>query len=214
MSTTEKKISYTTTNTYQTLNSLKNTTKNIWIVLHGIGYLSRYFITYFDTLPVDENYIIAPQAPSKYYVNNKYRRVGSSWLTKENTALETENVLNYLNEVYKQENITKQHNVIILGYSQGVSIASRWVCYSKIPCNHLVLYGGILPNELTKDDFSDLVKNKTKITFYIGDKDEYITAAKRILEQEKINLLFDAKANVIIYDGEHAIKKNIIETLV
>ncbi|RKR12917.1 putative esterase [Maribacter vaceletii] len=213
MSNQEKKVSYTTTNTYETLNSLTTKTKNIWIVLHGIGYLSRYFIKHFDSLPPEENYIIAPQAPSKYYLNNKYRRVGTSWLTKENTTLETQNVLNYLNKVYQQENITDQHKVIILGYSQGVSIASRWVCYSKIQCNHLVLYGGIIPKELTKEKFSNLINNKTKITFFIGDKDEYITEAKRVLEEKRIQLLLDGKANIIVYDGEHAIKKEIIESL-
>ena len=92
MSKKSKQVTYQSINTYETLNDLTLKTKNIWIVLHGIGYLSRYFIDFFDGLPKEENYIIAPQAPSKYYLKNEYRYVGASWLTKENTVVETKNV--------------------------------------------------------------------------------------------------------------------------
>ncbi len=67
---------FQTTNPYGTLNAPNPKTKNVWVVFHGIGYLSRYFLRYFDGLPSEENYIIAPQAPSKYYLNNEYRHVG------------------------------------------------------------------------------------------------------------------------------------------
>ena len=43
----EKKVIYTTSNTYSILNNLTEKTKNVWIVFHGLGYLSKYFINYF-----------------------------------------------------------------------------------------------------------------------------------------------------------------------
>ena len=70
MDSIEKQVSYNTTNTYSTLNTLTDKTKNVWFVCHGIGYLSRYFLKYFDELNSDENYIIAPQAHSKYYLGS------------------------------------------------------------------------------------------------------------------------------------------------
>ena len=82
-------------NTYETLNDFTDETKNVWIVFHGIGYLSKYFLKYFDELNPLDNYIIAPQAPSKYYLNSSYKHVGASWLTKENTETEINNNLNY-----------------------------------------------------------------------------------------------------------------------
>ena len=63
MFSTEKEISYTTTNSYSTLNHYSNLTKNVWFVCHGMHYLSRYFLKYFKDLNKEENYIIAPQAP-------------------------------------------------------------------------------------------------------------------------------------------------------
>ena len=101
--TAEKKVSYTTTNTYDTLNTFSPKTKNVWLVFHGMGYLSRYFIHHFAQLDAAKNFIVAPQAPSKYYQGKNFKHVGASWLTRENTVLETENVLAYVDQVFKTE---------------------------------------------------------------------------------------------------------------
>ncbi len=114
----EKQVSYRSTNTYSTLNENTPETKNVWVVFHGIGYLSRYFLKYFRHLNQKENYIIAPQAPSKYYLNGKYEHVGASWATRENTEQEMENVLAYLDEVYKKEDLKNAKNLILFGYSR------------------------------------------------------------------------------------------------
>ena len=210
----ENQVDYQTTNSYTTLNKITDKTKNIWIVFHGIGYLSKYFLRYFDELHQEENYIIAPQAPSKYYLNNQYRHVGASWLTKENTVTETQNVLSYLDAVVAKENIPAHCNLIVFGYSQGVSIATRWMVNRKIKCGHLVLYAGGIPNELTELDFKFLLENTTKVTTIVGDRDEYINKERFQLESQKITSLFDGRAEQVIFDGKHEIKKEIINTLV
>jgi len=210
MAQQEKQVTYQTTNSYTTLNTFTNKTKNIWIVFHGIGYLSKYFLKYFDELPAAENYIIAPQAPSKYYLNNQYRHVGASWLTKENTTSETQNVLNYLDAVFSSENIPEHCKLVVFGYSQGVSIATRWVVKRKLKCNQLVLYAGGIPKEFIPKDFNFLIEKNTKITTLVGDKDEYINADILQTESKRIASLFSGKAKQIIFEGKHEIKKELI----
>jgi predicted esterase len=192
MAQKEKQVTYQTTNSYTTLNTL-------------------YFLKYFDELPQEENYIIAPQAPSKYYLNNQYRHVGASWLTKENTVNETQNVLNYLDEIYTSENIPAQCKLIVFGYSQGVSIATRWVAKRQLQCQQLVLYAGGIPHELSSMDFNFL---NTKITTLVGNQDEYINEDIVQTESKRITSLFSGKAKQIIFEGNHEIKKEIINTLV
>lgn len=189
-------------------------TKNVWIVFHGIGYLSRYFINFFDELSSDENYIIAPQAPSKYYLNGKYTHVGASWLTKENTAAEIENVLNSIDSVIDEEELPKDLNFIVFGFSQGVSIATRWVAKRKVKCNHLVLYAGGIPNELRAKDLNLLQENKTEVSVVVGDKDEYLTQERMVAENKRIDELFQGNANKIVFEGGHVVKKEIINDLV
>jgi len=207
-----KKVSYQTTNTYSTLNELNSDTKNIWIVCHGIGFLSKYFISYFKDLNTDENYIIAPQAPSKYYQTKAYKYVGASWLTKENRDLEIENVLNYLEAVMDLENLPKDKNIILLGFSQGVSIVTRWMAKRKILCNHLVIHSGSIPTEFDASNFSYLPNLKTTIIY--GDKDEYLTPSKIEAQLTYAQSIFPNSPELIKFNGRHVMHPGSLEKLI
>ncbi|MBS9462113.1 esterase [Flagellimonas sp. 389] len=210
----EKTVSYNTKNTYVTLNTLTHETKNVWVVFHGIGYLSRYFIKHFERLNTNQNYIIAPQAPSKYYLKNEYKYVGASWLTKENTLMETENVLNYIDAVFNAEQIPPEVNLIVFGFSQGVSIATRWVTKRKIQCESLILYAGGIPNELTKEDFEYLNWNATTVKIVYGEKDDYLNEERLKQEKVKIDKLFQGNAKLIRFEGGHEMNTEVIKNLV
>jgi predicted esterase len=214
MNTQEKVVTYKTSNTYETLNKNTNRTKHVWLVFHGIGYLSRYFLKYFKDLDPEENYIIAPQAPSKYYLNGKYVHVGASWLTKENTAQEMQNISQYVNAVLEAEAISKDQNLIVFGFSQGVSIATRYTVLNKLKCHMLVLYAGGIPNELKAEDFTFLEKQNTTIKIIVGDQDEYLNEERMQLETKKITSLFNNRAEIHIFNGGHEVKKDLIKHLV
>lgn len=205
---TEKQVSYQISNSYSVLNEFTPRTRNVWIVCHGIGYLSRYFLRHFRELDPAENYIIAPQAQSKYYLNNKYTHVGASWLTKENTEVEIENVLNYLDAVYEAENLEKAPNLNILGYSQGVSVASRWVARRKIQCRNLILHSGKVPEELSAEDFAFL--KDTRFNFIYGTEDEYLRAGIVKVEEERLKELFQSNLEILTFKGGHEINTEMI----
>lgn len=206
----EKQVTYSTTNTYSTLNNLSDKTKNIWMVFHGMGYLSRYFIRYFSEIDRDENYIVALQAPSKYYQDSAFKRIGASWLTRENTMKEMKNILNYIDAVYAKEvPSTFKNNLIVMGYSQGVSIASRWVAKRKIDCNYLLLHSGGIPKELTAEDFSFL-SPATKVIYTYGNKDQYVTEARKTEEQLKGKQLFGNRLSLEIFDGIHEVNRGFL----
>src|SRR5690554_1100572 len=201
----EKQVSYTTSNSYSTLNYFTEKTKNVWMVFHGMGYLSKYFITYFSELDPEENFIIAPQAPSKYYQDKSFKRIGASWLTRENTEIETENILNYVDAVFKKEVSIEPSNLIVLGYSQGVSIAARWVARQKIKCKLLILHSGGIPTELKTEDF-EFLDSDTKVIYLYGNKDQYVTEARKTEEQLKGINLFQDRLTVEVFDGIHEVK--------
>ena len=112
------------------------------------------------------------------------------------------------------ENIPKHCQLIVLGFSQGVSIATRWVAHSGIKCAKLVLYAGAIPNELRASDFSFLSQQGTQVSVIIGDHDEYLTKKRREAEAIKIKNLFAGKAKLISFDGKHEIKPALIRNLV
>ncbi|WP_350288722.1 esterase [uncultured Croceitalea sp.] len=211
MKSEKKIVTYTNTNSYETLNSLTNKTKNIWIIFHGIGFLSRYFLQFFKGLNPGENYIIAPQAPSKYYLNEEYKYVGASWLTKEDTQVELANVLRYVDAVLVTENLPEDKNIIVFGFSQGVSIATRWVATRKLLFHKLILYAGGLPSELTKEHFEFIDYNKSVVKIIYGDSDEFLTDERLKLQKIKSDELFQENAEILSFKGRHEIKPEILK---
>lgn len=208
MASLEKQVSYQATNTYSTFNTLDSTTKNVWFTCHGLGYLSRYFIRYFDDLNPDENYIISPQAPSKYYQDKNFKHVGASWLTRENTVEETKNALHYLDAVFAAEKISKDKKLIFFGYSQGVSVITRWVADRKIEGAILVLHSGGIPKELTPEDFKFM--KHTKVFLLYGTEDEYLTEARIEEETARAHALFGDKVEIIPFEGKHEVNRKLI----
>ncbi|MAB58560.1 MAG: esterase [Aequorivita sp.] len=205
----QKEVTYTTTNTYHTLNELTEKTKNVWMVFHGMGYLSKYFINYFSELNAEENFIIAPQAPSKYYQGNDFKHVGASWLTRENTQLETQNILKYIDAIYEKELAETTANLIVMGYSQGVSIATRWVASRKVQCDKLILHSGGIPNELQPNDF-EFLKTDAEVIYLYGNKDQYITEARETEEKLKGTKLFQDRLNIEVFDGIHEVNRELL----
>lgn len=211
MTNIEKELTYKTHKTYSTLNSLKSTTENVWFVCHGMGYLSRYFLKYFQILDADKNYIIAPQAPSKYYLGPEFKHVGACWLTKENTVLETENIMAYFDAIFEAESIPHDKKLIVLGYSQGVSVAMRYMAKRNIQAEVLVIHSGGIPNELTKADFS-YFEGKAKLIY--GTDDEYLNETRIKNETEKAEKLFGNKLEINDFEGKHEVNVELLKKLV
>jgi predicted esterase len=208
-SSTEKEVSYISTNSYSTLNVLTNKTKNIWFVCHGMGYLSKYFLKYFKELNGEENYIIAPQAPSKYYIGSNFKHVGASWLTKENPIKEMENVMRYFDAVLENEKLPKDGNLIVLGYSQGVSVAMRYVAKRKLKCSQLILMSGGIPRELESQNF-EFLKGKTAVSLVYGNQDKYLNEERLANEKKRFYKLFGNNVNIIPFEGKHEVRKELL----
>ena len=205
----EQRVQYLSSNTYATLNTLTETTHTVWLVFHGIGYLGRFFLKYFAGLPSHEHFIIAPQAPSKYYLNNEYKHVGASWLTKEQTMEELQNVLAYVDAVLADLTLPDSCKINILGYSQGASIALRWLCHSQHRCDKLILYAGGIPNEITAEDV-DFLTDATEVSIVYGKHDEFLTVERMANEEKKIQLLFGERVKRVSFEGGHEVRPEVI----
>jgi predicted esterase len=212
MNSEEKEIDYQTKNSYSTLNTLTEDTKTVWFVCHGMGYLSRYFLKYFKGLNPEENYIIAPQAPSKYYIQPKMH-VGANWLTRDETKVGMQNILNYFDAIFETEAIPQDKNLIILGYSQGVSVAMRYMVFRKLQCSQLILHSGGIPKEIIATDF-EYLKSSTSIKLIYGTSDEYLNEERIKSESDRAIELFGSKVKYLPFDGTHVVNVDLINDLV
>ena len=206
----EKEVSFKTTKTYSTLNTINTKNQNIWFACHGIGQLSHYFLNNFSNISKENNYIIAPQAPSKFYQSTQKRRVGACWLTKENTQLEQENIFRYFDEILNQEKPVTPN--IFMGFSQGVSVMLRYLAYKKLNVKDIVIMSGKIPEELNEADFNFL-SMKTNVWLSYGLNDPLLNNEIITIEINKSRQLFGKRVNTMAFDGKHEIHQELILNL-
>ncbi|MCB0794240.1 MAG: hypothetical protein KDB88_05845 [Flavobacteriales bacterium] len=134
---------------------------HIWIVLHGYGQLARYFLNKFEGLEAGL-FIVAPEGLSRFYLDKEHRRVGATWMTREDRKHEIEDHVRYLDTLTDLLRIEcpRSNGISVIGFSQGVATASRWTALGSARVQHQVLWGGSLPKDLSdgqlQERWSDL----------------------------------------------------------
>lgn len=179
--------------------------EQIWFVLHGYGHLADKFLKRFQILTETKNLIVAPEGLHRFYLNGSSGKVGASWMTKEDRLSDMKDYVNYLDLLYDQyqSKVSDQIKINVLGFSQGVATASRWIEQGEVKANNLILWAGVFPPDMSfqisKDKLTD-----TNIYMVIGNDDKYI----KLEEIEKQKELLDrhgVKYKVLNFEGKHEI---------
>lgn len=204
-------IETTKTARFFTLGKPSTNTKHVWLVLHGYGQLAEYFIRNFQHIHNDENLIIAPEALSRFYLNETTGRIGATWMTKEDRELEIEDYLKYLDKVTNSLAISQDCKIHVLGFSQGAATACRWAIHTQRTINSLICWAGFFPPDMQWQSPKYLNESMSTYLLY-GTKDEYVTEdVKKQLEQVISSI--EKKPNIIIFEGKHEIVGPALHTL-
>jgi len=145
-------------------------------VLHGYGQLAKFFIRKFKKLG-EEYTIIAPEGQHYFYLEGTSGRVGASWMTKENRAQDIKNHIAYLDAIHAE--LSKEYDweeISILGFSQGVATAFRWLAESDIKPSKFLICSGIVPPDVDLNIKKDIF-DPIKMTYFSGVNDPYRTEA-------------------------------------
>ena len=188
---------------FSTIGKLNANTKQVWIVLHGYGQLSQYFIRKFSILSENGHFVIAPEALSKFYLSENSQRVGATWMTKEDRLNDIENYIRYLNTLYDSFDFSDNQNVTVLGFSQGAATASRWLAHGHVHADRLLLWSGIFPPDMDIINARDSLINTEVYNIY-GSEDPYLNEEKRD-EQRKIIEQLQLPTKHITFKGVHDI---------
>jgi predicted esterase len=155
--------------------------REVWFVCHGYGQLAARFLEKARALDNGERYIVAPEGLSRFYLSERAdeRRVGASWMTREDRLTEIDDYVRYLDAVYaevfgsmERERVT----VHALGFSQGAPTVSRWAALGKSRIDRVVLWGGELPPDL--DLGLETIARRlraARLTLVYGNGDQFIT---------------------------------------
>lgn len=141
----------------------------VWIVLHGYAQLASDFLKTFDALVKPNTAIVAPEGFHRFYRKGFYGDVVASWMTKEDRLNDISDYITFLNEVYSRCISTSQ-TVHVLGFSQGVATACRWLAESEVPVSNLILWAGTFPQDINLESGSGKLKDiKTYLAYDKND---------------------------------------------
>jgi predicted esterase len=148
-----------------------------WVIAcHGYGQLAKNFIRKFDAIASEDTFILAPEALSTFYWQGFTGDPVASWMTKENRLDEIEDYCRYLSQVhalYRPE-MPADVKIILFGFSQGCATVLRWIFQDQPEFQALVLWAGMMPEDLDYATKTDLWK--TRPVYYIyGSEDQFIT---------------------------------------
>lgn len=149
---------------------------DLWFVCHGYGQLASRFLERFRPIEADRC-IVAPEGLSRFYLTESptERRVGASWMTREDRLHEIDDYVRYLDGVYAQV-VPRDARVTALGFSQGTATVCRWAALGSSRIDRLIVWGGEVPPDL------DLARARiaerlraSHLTLVYGRRDEFFT---------------------------------------
>jgi predicted esterase len=183
-------------------------------VLHGYGQLAQYFIRHFEPIQNGRRLIVAPEALSRYYLPG-HKRVGASWMTREDRLTEIDDYLAYLNTLHDQifERVDRSRvTVHVLGFSQAGATASRWAALGRVNCDRLILWASDVASDLNLTTHAEAL-GRLRVTLVVGTEDEYVTPTL-LAEQEALLAERHIPYSLHTFAGTHKIDADTLKVLV
>ena len=202
----KKSIEVRRTATYHHLQAPNS--KLLLYVIHGYGQLAENFIQDFKSLEGKLD-IIAPEGLSRYY--NRDRKPVASWMTAHEREAEMRDYVNYLNDLHQK--VSSEHEyeqVFLLGYSQGVSTAMRWLANCPVDFKRVYLCSGSIPPELTENDLAQHFNSR--FHYFYGDEDPLLSTSKA---EDQIQILKELHNKVTAqpFSGGHIISNACLDLI-
>lgn len=185
--------------------------EEIWFVLHGYSQLAAGFLKWFEPAARPGRLIVAPEALSRSYFDEKEaRRVGASWMTKEDREAEIEDYVRYLDLVADEVigTFPPMPRIEVHGFSQGAATAARWVAYGHQVVSRLILWGGTVPPDLDLERLRSSLRSGS-ITMAIGDRDQFLATSSVRNEQARLNGI-GVPVVVRTFSGGHVVDRSTL----
>jgi predicted esterase len=143
---------------------------------------------------------------SSAFVPSK-RRVGASWMTREDRLHEIDDYVRYLDAVYRTVN-PRTAGVTALGFSQGTATACRWATFGSSRLDRLIVWGGEVPPDL------DLkLLRVPSLTLVYGTRDEFFTP-KVVAANETRLRDHGVRYELVSFEGGHEIEEATLLRLI
>lgn len=189
---------------YFTLGAPERATE-LWFVCHGYGQLASRFLERFRPLEAQERCVVAPEGLSRFYLTEDpaERRVGASWMTREDRLHEIDDYVRYLDAVYAKIG-PRAANVTALGFSQGAATVCRWAAFGSSRIDRLIVWGGEVP-----PDLDPKLLRVPSLTLVYGSHDELFPPKVVAANEARLRDL-GIRYELVSFDGGHEIEQEAL----
>lgn len=191
---------------YLTLGQLNENTREVWIALHGYAQHIEEFAVNFEVIDNGNRFIVIPEGLNRFYSRGLGGKPVATWMTSAEREHEINDYINYLESLYSSLLIPAHAHVVLLGFSQGVATASRFIHHTNSKVSHFVVYAGEIAFELVNPISPKI--SAVPLTYVTGNNDPLITPEKHA---EVILLMQSLQANTIRFDGGHVVLPEVLE---
>lgn len=184
---------------------------DVWFVLHGYGQLAHRFIRSFEPVADGSRLIAAPEALNRFYLDPEHKKVGATWMTREDRLTDISDYIGYLDAVAAAVLPGGGARVTAFGFSQGCASACRWVTRGRTVVHRLIVWGGEVPPDLDLPGVAHRLQGRDVI-LAAGRDDDFITPkvlnamSERLREHGVVHRVFP-------FDGGHEIPDSALRAL-
>lgn len=163
--------------------------------------------------------IVAPEALSRYYLDDTRggshaaSAVGATWMTREDRDSEIADQITYLDALADSALAAAPASAVrltVLGFSQGVATACRWVDRGRTQPHRLVCWGGAIPDDVRLADGAPI--RRPALWLVVGSRDIYATP-DRVAQQEAALRAADVPFTRLGFEGGHRLDDDTLRRL-
>lgn len=182
-----------------------------WLILHGYGMLAQGILHWFRQAERPGRVLIAPEGLSRFYIEEKgIRRVGASWMTREDRDHELADQQAYLDRVVHGL-IGETSRLEIHGFSQGVAASARWLVRDQRPVARMVCWGGTVPAEIEPAAVARQLQGEP-VHFTVGDRDRWVAPEAIVADAARLRE-GGCPAVVHHFSGGHRVDDGVLKEL-
>lgn len=188
--------------------------QEVWFVLHGYSMLAASLLRWFEPAARPGRLLVAPEALSRAYFEEKgTRRVGASWMTKEDRDAEIEDYVRYLDLMAARvlAGVPGQPRIEVHGFSQGTATACRWVAFGNPAVDRLMLWSGLVPPDLPLDRYGPVL-SRSGLEMAFGSRDQFISPDDVDREQARLAAA-GLTPRIHRFDGGHRVDRATLLSL-
>lgn len=190
--------------------------EDLWVICHGYGQLAARFIQDFAGMIVPGRLVVAPEGLHRFYLDPPpaaaaNRRVGATWMTREDRDTDIQDYCAYLDDVVKhvtQNSGARPQQIRALGFSQGAATVFRWATFGESEIDQLILWAGEVPPDADMPFAARRLRN-TRVILAHGTNDELVpdlVIARGRAALDAAGIAYETRA----YEGAHHLEATLL----